>query len=116
MRGLLLFIISIVMLYILAPIGLFYAMLKPKRGRFLYRVAFSIDQTGNVICGKVFNDTLIVKDGFSFGHPDHSISSVLGVNQHKGTLSKLGAIICDILDRLDPKHCIKAAISEGLLK
>jgi len=116
MRGFLLFIISLIMLYILAPIGLFYAMLKPKRGKYLYRVAFSIDQTGNAICGKCFNDILILKNGFSFGHPDHSISSVLGVNQYNGTLSKFGNIICTLLDRLDENHCIKAARTEGLLK
>lgn len=115
MKGLILFIIALILLYILAPLGMFYAMLKAKRGRYLYRVAFSIDQTGNAICGKLFNDVLIFKNGFKFGDPDHSISAVLGVNEHQESLTSFGWLICSILDSLDPDHCIKAAKEEGLL-
>jgi|31_taG_2_1085359.scaffolds.fasta_scaffold07375_3 hypothetical protein len=116
MRGLILFIIAVFLLYLLAPIGLFYAMFKPSRGRYLYRVAFSIDQTGNAICGKLFNDLFIHEDGFKFGHPDHSISAVLGVNEYNGSLTSFGWLICAILDKIDADHCIKSAKEEGLIQ
>lgn len=115
MKGLILFIISLWLLYILAPIGFFFAMLCSGRGRYLYRLAYSIDQTGNVICGKLFDAILIHQSGFKFGEPDHTISAVLGVNEQQGTLTGLGWTICTILDWIDPDHCLKAAKDEGLL-
>jgi hypothetical protein len=66
-----------------------------------------------VLC---YNDLFIHEDGFKFGHPDHSISAVLGVNEYNGSLTSFGWLICAILDKIDADHCIKSAKEEGLLQ
>ena len=71
-------------------------------------VAVSIDQVGNVICSDLLNLTLRKKGGINFGNLDETISSVLGKNKRKGTLSKVGKILDAILDKIDPNHSINA--------
>jgi hypothetical protein len=48
------------------------------------------------------------KSKHRFGHPDETISSVLGKNKRDNTLTKLGAILSNVLDFLDENHSIKS--------
>jgi len=70
-------------------------------------IAVSIEQLNNKVCKELFNDILIKKEGYSFGKVDETISSVLGRNILKGTLTTTGKILVKILDTLDKDHCVK---------
>lgn len=71
-------------------------------------LAISIDQFGNVLCGTLFDLILIKKGGYRFGNPDETISSVIGKNQVKRTLTIVGKILNKILNILDTNHSIVA--------
>ena len=71
----------------------------------------SIDQTGNVICGKLFDLTLRTKEGYGFGEVDRTISYALGRNKIKGTLTKTGKILDNLLETLDEEHTLNAVKS-----
>jgi hypothetical protein len=72
-------------------------------------LAISKDQYGNVLGMYLFNDLLILKKAkHRFGHPDETISSVLGKNKRDGTLTKSGQILSNVLDFLDHNHVIKS--------
>lgn len=73
-----------------------------------FKIAVSKDQLGNVRGKYFFNDILITKDGYSFGNVDETISSVIGKNKRKKTLTLLGRTLDFILDKIDPNHSIKS--------
>ena len=56
----------------------------------MFDLAHSIDQTGNVICERLFNHILIKSRIHRFGNPDETISSVLGKNKVINNLAFLG--------------------------
>lgn len=60
-------------------------------GRYLWRILISLDQLANTLLG---------------GDPDETVSSRLSRAMDRG--SRVGAVGCAILDRLDPKHCERA--------
>lgn len=70
--------------------------------------AINMDMFGNREFRATWNKFLITKDGYRFGDPKETISSALGKNQLKGTLTITGKILCWILDAIDPNHCIKS--------
>lgn len=94
---------SIVMLFVkdtrkkAGPAALFYA------------IAWSIDLLGNVVFSDLFNIIFIRHGGYRFGEVGETVSSALGVNQINGTLSGAGHRLANLLDRIDPNHCNKAA-------
>jgi len=113
MKGFVLLVIAILMSVILYPIGWFYSLIKfklsfKKLGSWWYVIAISVDQLGNVVMSTLFNDILIKKYGYEFGHEDLTVSAVLGVNKKMGTLTKLGKFIADLLNKIDPDHVEKA--------
>lgn len=124
--GFVLYLVALVIISIIGPIAFIYTVLKSVItlsrtevemlfGRLFYYMAYSIDQFGNVLGQYLFNDTLITKDSeWKFGHPDVTISAILGMNKKYKTLSKLGTYICNTLNWLDPNHVEKAADSEIL--
>lgn len=113
MLELLLLIVAITLLYILLPIVAIYVILKTifkERPRTLkvwfYRTAMSIDRFANVNAAELFNDIFIKKGGYKFGHPDETISSVIGKNQRDKTLTRTGRFLRYILDKIEPNHCL----------
>lgn len=76
---------------------------------YAYSIALSIDQLGNVVCSNLFNDLLKKEGGYDFGNEDETISKVLGINKASGHLTKLGKLLADILNKIDPNHVEKAA-------
>jgi hypothetical protein len=61
-----------------------------------------------VFCAELFNDLLIKDDSDQFGDEDETISSVLGKNQLKNNLTKLGQLLNSLLDLLDNNHSINS--------
>ena len=118
--NLLLLIVALALGIVLVPVGLMVgtlmSFLKKKwyRGIFYlgqnFRViAVSIDQLGNVACSHLFNLTLIKKESkHLFGNPDETISSVLGKNKLRNTLSRTGIILTKILGFFEKNHSIKS--------
>jgi hypothetical protein len=70
--------------------------------------AVNIDMFGNREFRATWNKFLITKNGYKFGDPRETISSALGKNKIKGTLTIIGKILCCILDIIDKNHCIKS--------
>jgi len=56
----------------------------------------------------VLNNVLIKDDGIKFGGENETISSVIGKNLLKNTLSPLGNLINMILNLFDPNHAVKS--------
>lgn len=100
----LLLLLAIVLGMILLPIGFIVAMFYKGRRELLFKIAVSIDQLGNVVCSQLFNAVLINNEGYKFGDEDETISSVLGKNKVRGTLSWLGLGLSLLLDKIDKNH------------
>jgi 8-oxo-dGTP diphosphatase len=102
-------IIAILLSIILFPIGFVFAMFYPKRGKYLYNIALSIDQLGNVVCEQLFNLTLIYPSSIhKFGNEDETISGVIGKNKRANTLTFAGRLLDKLLDIIDKNHSIEA--------
>lgn len=100
-----LLIAAIFLFIILAPIGFFWHLISRKsRNAYLFKIALSIDQSGNVVCAELFNAILITSAGYKFGNEDETISSVLGRNKEMGTLTKTGIKLASFLDAIDENH------------
>lgn len=70
--------------------------------------AISIDKFANREFRATWNKFLITKQGYKFGNELETISSALGKNQRDKTLTKIGRILCSILDTIDKEHCKKS--------
>jgi len=111
--GFIVFIISLVLRRILEPVMYLYnaiiALCKGEWNQYNLDLAIAIDQYGNGLCKYLFNFLFIKKSAVhKFGNIDETISSVLGKNKEKKTLTWFGKVVDKILDLLDPDHSIKA--------
>ena len=113
MTEILLLLIAFVLLIILLPIVILYMFLKylltgKKRMITVWacKTARSIDVFANVEASELFNDTLIKSGGYKFGNKQETISSVLGKNQLRNTLTRVGNSLRIILDLIEPGHCL----------
>jgi hypothetical protein len=99
-----LFLISYILILPLTIINFFVV-----RDKGYFRsTAVNIDMFGNREFRATWNKFLITKNGYKFGDPRETISSALGKNKIKGTLTIIGKILCCILDIIDKNHCIKS--------
>ncbi|MEO7977788.1 hypothetical protein [Flavobacterium sp.] len=114
--GTILAFVSVILASFLFPLGLlitFVINFYKRRWKFSFKrldqqflsIATSVDSSGNVICKDLFNLVLIKKGGYQFGNRKETISSVLGKNQRDETLTKLGTILCNVLDWIHTEHC-----------
>lgn len=114
--GIVLTLIAYFLIALLAIPGIIWGVIRAgsfaRINNFFYWIAFSMDQTGNVLCQYLFNDLLITNKGHRFGNPDETVSHVLGKNKLQGTLTRLGKMICGILNLLDKNHVENAAKNE----
>ncbi|MBT8236343.1 MAG: hypothetical protein KJO04_09135 [Bacteroidia bacterium] len=113
--GLLLFLISILLLLFTGPLGFIYGLLHglftrgfTGIGEYLLKIAISIDQLGNVLMQHLLNAIWIKKDGYLFGNRDETISSALGKNKEKKSLTAFGKLMDKILDFIDPDHSLNS--------
>lgn len=109
--NILLFLVASVLFIVLAPIWLVYSIVT----RFSFNLnalfismAIWIDQLGNVFLQYLFDDIMIKKNWYKFGVDDETISSALGKNAKKKTLTGLWKFLCFILWKIDTNHCIKS--------
>jgi hypothetical protein len=100
-----LFIIAYVLFLPLSIVN--WLFVKEKSGYFKSS-ATNLDKFGNREFRTLFNKVLISNKGYRFGDIGETISSVLGRNELKGTLSKVGTALVWILDKIDKDHCFKS--------
>lgn len=107
MKRLALFIVAVIFGLFSIPLMIIYTALDSILDVF-YTLAIVIDMGGNVAGANLFNDILIVKDGYQFGNRKETISSVLGKNKHDNTLKPLGRWLANTLDFIDENHCLRS--------
>lgn len=111
--GIILFIVAI---YLFKPLTLInficvlykYGFKWKTINDFFYETAVDIDRFANRNFRTLWNMTLRTPEGYHFGNINETISSALGKNKLNKTLTRLGSILCYILDKLDKNHCIKS--------
>lgn len=119
MKGIIVFIVAVIIGIVLLPLGVIYGIFDAFYHRkfrtawkrlthYFWSGAIAIDQLGNALCSELFNDTLIRPSGAKFGNPDETISSCIGRNKRAGTLTWLGKALDWILDKMDENHSIKS--------
>jgi hypothetical protein len=115
MRGFILLIIALVLSVVLLPIGFTFQVIVTlfrSMDSYLFQIAKSIDQHGNLVCAELFNLTLIKRKGYKFGDMDKTISFVLGVNAETKTLTYLGKKVGLLLNIIEKDHLKKAVNHE----
>jgi hypothetical protein len=113
MKGLLLFIIAIVLFLPLTLINIFFVMNKcgwrlKTINNYFYQTAVDIDRFGNHNLRTMLNATLRKQHGYPFGNKYETISLALGKNKREKTLSLTGLVLCKILHIFDKDHCMKS--------
>lgn len=122
--GFILSFISIVLFVIVHPINAIVILISKIKSRayprvtdrYFFTAARDLDIYGNFAYQATWNTLLISKEGYLFGNRVETISSALGKNQIKNTLSIFGWIIVYILWIIDVKywfkggHCINSII------
>lgn len=111
MRGFILLIIALLLSVLILPIGFAFQIITSifrAVDKYMFTIAKSIDQLGNVVCEHLFNVTLIKKNGYKFGNEDVTISHVLGMNEKTDTLSFAGKMLAWLLNTIDKDHNQKA--------
>lgn len=114
MTNLLLVILAVLLFIVLEPISFVYVVFWKRSFKwsrvtgYWRNLAVSIDRFGNYEFRSLFNAWLIKSDGYQFGNFNETISSALGKNQLKGTLSNSGRILVSILNFIDKNHCEKS--------
>jgi hypothetical protein len=111
MRGFVLLIIALLLSVVLLPIGFTFQVITTlfrSIDTYLFQIAKSIDQHGNLVCAELFNLTLIKKKGYKFGDMDKTISYALGRNAETKTLTYLGKKVCNLLNVIEKDHVKKA--------
>ena len=113
--GFLLFVIASFLKWVFAPVLYGYGFVASfiaggtkEWNKYNEDLAIAKDQYGNAIGKYFFNWLLIKKDGYKFGNVDETISSCVGKNKVKGTLTIFGKGLDFILDMLETDHSIKS--------
>jgi len=112
--GIVLFILAFALVLVFAPIGLIFTTIKYllnkdiKLNEYYLDLAISLDQFGNVALQRILNLIFIKGNCYYFGNVDETISSVLGKNKIKGTLTKTGILLDKFLNKIDDNHSINS--------
>lgn len=131
LNSIIIFIVAILLSIFLFPIGFFYALfygfIYLRKTSFVafwsnlfYSLALGIDKIGNVVCGALFNATLIKgKSTYKFGNINDTVSYVLARNlqvtiirfpfnsKSSDQLTWAGWWLVCILELIDPDHMAK---------
>jgi 8-oxo-dGTP diphosphatase len=78
-----------------------------------YRIALGLDMLGNTVCGPLFNTVMIVSGGYCFGLDGETVSSALGKNVQRNTLTWLGRGLNWLLNRIQANHAI-LSVEDGV--
>lgn len=108
--GFILNIIASIILWFVRPIiyliSCIISGLKGEFDKYNKSLALSKDQYGNVLGQYIFNIIFIKKEGYKFGNIDETISSVIGKNKVKDTLTLLGVLLDNLFEIFDKNHSI----------
>ena len=105
MKNFMLLILAIVLLIPFGLLGVIFAIFTVRPlGDYWGKLAESLDQHGNAVCGPIFTQWMITSDGYPFGNIDETVSSALGKNHRMGTLTKSGRFLEKLLHLLDTNH------------
>jgi len=113
--GILLSLIAPFLFLICSPLNLLVVLFKNYKAHGFWKVvnkysldsAVNVDKFGNYNLSPLFNAALIKKEGYKFGDPLETISSVLGKNQRDKTLTIVGWVIVYILWIVDIQYILK---------
>lgn len=108
MKNFILISIAILLAIILFPFGILYALFTVPLSPYFRGIAESINQMGNHIMGPLFNQWMTKAHGYKFGNIDETVSSALGKNKRRVTLTKSGKFLDWILNSIDKNHSIDA--------
>lgn len=81
----------------------------PKLRLYINSLGVALSQLLNTTGADLFNETLILPNGFKFGDTKDTTSFVLGKNKKSNTLTPLGEFVVRVLDKADPNHVLDAA-------
>lgn len=123
MRGLTIFLLSIVLAIFAGGLSLIFTPLYylarfdfqkglDHLGDYLFKIALSIDQLGNVLGRSMLQIMLIKRGGFLFGDEDDTISYVLARNYYKGKLNIFGKLLSLLLNLIDKDHLKDAIVDK----
>ncbi len=107
MIGVVLFIIAYIFFFPMTIINYFNVAKKKRKGYFK-NTALALDIFANREFRATWNKWLITGDGYQFGIQGETISSALGKNQVKGTLTNAGKVLVSILNRIEKDHCLNS--------
>lgn len=114
MINLVLVLVAKMLYFLLEPINFIYVVFWKKRFKwsrvtgYCRSSAVNIDRFGNYEFRSLFNIILITKEGYKFGDFRETISSVIGKNKIKGTLTKTGKALDKIMEFFDKGHSINS--------
>jgi hypothetical protein len=116
-KSLLLFCIAFILFFTTAPFGFLYAVIRQTFVKsinslsvYFLELALALDNAGNVLMQHVLNDTLLIKNQYTylFGNKMETISSVIGKNLLTHTLSPMGLALNAILHWIDKDHSLNS--------
>lgn len=95
-------------LFLVGPVfGIVYRLATDARPwPWVYDIFRDLSFMASIMAASFLDATLTKPNGYPFG--SQTISAVLGANMVKGTLSPLGKKLQELLDYIDPDHCLKA--------
>jgi|SRR5690625_1506407 len=110
MKNFILAYIAILIFALLEPFSFVYVVIIKRKSASGYwrSLAYDVDRFGNHQYRTLFNRLFVKENGYQFGDFRETVSSVLGKNYIKGTLTKSGRILVWILDKIDKNHVTKS--------
>lgn len=110
MKNFILAHIAIMLFMLINPFSFVYVVIIKRKSASGYwrNLAYDVDRFGNHQYRTLFNKLLIKESGYQFGDFRETVSSVLGKNYIKGTLTKSGRILVWILDKIEKNHVTKS--------
>ena len=118
MKGIILTLTAMILFMVFAPFGILWQVFTNLRGvnNYFFDIAISIDQSGNVVCGKLLDMVMRKRDGHPFSNPDETISSCIGKNHRSNTLTWCGKVLHYLLNKIENDHSEKAIEEDEMRK
>lgn len=116
--GFILFLIAFILYIPLTIINIIVVLVKYRKRKGYFKIineyfkytAIDIDRFGNRNFRALWNSTLVIRSMryYPFGDERETISSTLGKNKLRKTLSRTGRLLAGLLDLIDKNHCVKS--------
>lgn len=117
MTNLILLSVAIFLAWVILPFafifGVITSAIRRKTGKYWLGVAIAIDAMGGIVGAYLFNVIFVKKDGYMFGK-EETISSVIGRNKLKDTLTSAGVDLYLVLNKIQPNHCENSILNKNI--